>query len=175
MPAAPPLLRALTSVPVGAGTEITGHAPVVARREIFIAAPVDCVWRILADVSRWSEWLPDMTCTGLSAPLRPAAVAHCQTVNHPVDTIVTEVVPFRRMAWAGPMAGILAVQVWTITESGTGLIVQAEESWEGVGLSNHAARFQRSLESSLRAWLRRLKLRSEGFVQAPALGLTAES
>jgi hypothetical protein len=162
-------------VSVGAGTTITRHAPVVARREIFIEAPVDCVWPILADVSRWCEWLPDMTSTGLDGPLRPGAVAHWHDVNHTVSTIVTEVVPFRRMAWAGPMVGILAVQVWTITESGTGLIVRAEESWEGLGLASDAARLQRGLELSLTSWLRRLKLRSEGVIQAPALGLTVES
>ncbi len=162
-------------MPVGAGTEITTHAPVVARREIFIEAPVDCVWRILVDVSRWSEWLPEVTRTGLNAPLRPGAIVQWHAVNHAVSSIVTEVVPFRRMAWAGPMAGILAVQVWTITESGTGVIVQAEESWEGQGLSPQAGRLQRGLQSSLRSWLRRLKLRAEGSIQAPAIGLTVES
>jgi len=167
--------RELTSVAASEGTQINTSAPVVVCNEIVAHAPIDTVWRTLTDVSRWSEWLPDVTRARLALPLRPGAVLEWEVSGQAMPSVVVEVVPFRRLAWAGPMAGVLAIQVWTMTESRMGVVVRSEESWEGAALANHAPRVQRDLEKSLLSWLRRLKMRVESTLCAPALNLTIES
>jgi hypothetical protein len=38
---------------------IDTNAPVFARREIFIEAPIEKVWNIQTGIDRWSEWQRD--------------------------------------------------------------------------------------------------------------------
>jgi hypothetical protein len=45
------------SIPTG----IDGDAPVRARHETDISAPLDTVWRLHADVNAWPAWQTDIT------------------------------------------------------------------------------------------------------------------
>src|SRR5262249_31571835 len=129
------LPRALTSVPAGAGTEISRYAPIVAHREIFIEAPVDCVWRILVDVSRWPEWLPDVA--GLGPHPAPTPGAH--------RAVPAVVGAGRRGARQGLRRAAGAV-VWRGTGRGTGALRGAGDAWGGLALSPTAHALRRPLE-----------------------------
>jgi hypothetical protein len=50
--------------------EINQQAPMVTRKEIFIQAPPDVVWRIHTGINAWSQWQPGIALARTEAPLR---------------------------------------------------------------------------------------------------------
>jgi hypothetical protein len=54
-------------------TGIDGDAPVIARHQIDINAPLDTVWRLQTDVSNWPAWQADITAARLDGPFEPVA------------------------------------------------------------------------------------------------------
>lgn len=41
--------------------EINPQAPLVARKEISIQAPIELVWKLQTDVDAWKEWQPGIS------------------------------------------------------------------------------------------------------------------
>jgi hypothetical protein len=59
--------------------DIDENAPVIAREEVFIGAPLDSIWSLHADISSWSEWQPDIDSSTIEGPLAVGTVFHWQT------------------------------------------------------------------------------------------------
>ena len=57
------------SIPTG----IDGNAPVRARHETDIHAPLDTVWRLHTDVNNWPAWQTDITAAHLDGPFEPGS------------------------------------------------------------------------------------------------------
>jgi uncharacterized protein YndB with AHSA1/START domain len=53
---------------------IDRNAPMAARREIIIAAPVEKVWNVLTDIERWPEWQSDIVTVQLEGGLKVGTV-----------------------------------------------------------------------------------------------------
>lgn len=83
------------------------------RTEIEIAAPVQRVWDVLADVERWSEWNPVLEALRLRGPLQEgtrgtlvlALPSPVRTASIPVRLI--SVRPPHSLAWQGGTAGLM--------------------------------------------------------------------
>jgi hypothetical protein len=141
--------------------DINHQAPVVSRHEVVIHAPVNAIWRIQTDVSRWPEWLEDVSRAELNGPFAEGATFRWETAGLSIVSTIAEVVPFRRLAWSGPSAGITGIHVWTFTELENGVLVRTEESWDGPSAQAHPETLQRALDASLARWLDYLKVRAE--------------
>lgn len=49
--------------------EINQEAPLIAKKEIFIQAPPQAVWKIHTDINSWSQWQPGITLSKLEGAL----------------------------------------------------------------------------------------------------------
>ena len=146
--------------------QIAADAPVVSRHEISVAAPLAVVWALHTDVAAWPSWHPDVDATQPQGALAPGVVFRWQTAGLDITSTVAQVDAPHRIVWGGPADGITGVHVWTFTpvdtESGPGVLVRTEESWDGAPARDGADTLQPALDTSLRSWLR-------------ALGATAEA
>ena len=145
---------------------IDPHAPVIARNQILINAPLDLVWRIQTDVSAWPTWRPEVTQARADGPLAVGSVFHWEEGGLQIVSTVGELDAPHRVAWTGPAQGIEAVHVWELTSTTAGVLVHTEESWSGEPVEAQATQLQPLLDHALRTWLGHLKAHSEASAQA---------
>ena len=90
---------------------------------ISIAAPRESVWRALAAVAHWPEWLPTVSSV---QPLDgdPLKIGARYTVRQPklrpATWVVTELKPLQFFVWEARSAGLLMIASHTIEEIPTG-------------------------------------------------------
>ncbi len=162
-------------LPVGAGelsentskqVEIDQAAPVVSRKEIFIAAPASIVWQLHTDFASWPEWQPDMQYMRAPTIVAPGEKFHWRTEGlEEIASTIQEVKLERSIAWGGSAQGITAVHVWIIEPAPGGVTLRTEESWNGQGLKEQAAMLQPLLDASLDRWLAAIKQEGEAVYQ----------
>ncbi|MFM8321482.1 MAG: SRPBCC family protein [Chloroflexota bacterium] len=140
---------------------INTNAPVFARKEILIHAPVEKVWQIQSDLGSWPNWQPDIAAVQLDGDLRPGAIFRWKAQGLPITSRVHTVEPERRIGWTGTAPGMYAIHNWTFVPQGDATLAITEESLSG-WLTRLMKLFNpRFLEKSLEATLQRLKDRSE--------------
>ena len=57
-------------------TQIDGDAPVLARHETLVQAPIDAIWRLHIAVDEWPTWQKDITVANLAGRFEPGASPH---------------------------------------------------------------------------------------------------
>ena len=144
-------------------TTIDSQAPVVARHEVMVNAPLERVWAAHLAVREWVGWQPDITGLMASADtLAPGVTFDWSSGGLQIHTTVYVVDRQRHETlWGGPAHGVTAVHHWVFTEVERGVRVQTEESWAGEAVGADVPRMQQALDASLIAWLGRLKGHAE--------------
>lgn len=141
--------------------DIEQNAPVIAREEIMIAAPLETVWKLHTDINNWAQWNKDIDSAQLDADALAVGKSFSwTTAGMTIVSTVGEIAPRGRIAWSGDASGIFGVHVWKFMRVEGGAIVQTEESWRGAAV-NKADEQQKALAKSLRAWLESLKREAE--------------
>ncbi len=110
---------------------IDQNAPMTARKEIFIAAPVENVWGVQTDISRWPEWQPDVTSAKLEGDLAVGATFRWKAKGLSINSSIQELEPGRRIGWTGDSIGMQAIHIWTFEPQEDGTRVITEESLSG--------------------------------------------
>ena len=91
----------MTAVP----TEIDRAAPVIARHEIDIEAPLEKVWQLHVDVNSWPSWHSDITEANLEGSLAPGAFFDWTSYGFSVTSTVYELAERSRVLWVEPRVG----------------------------------------------------------------------
>jgi uncharacterized protein YndB with AHSA1/START domain len=141
--------------------EINRRAPVIASDEVFVAAPPEDVWAVLADVDSWPAWNSDVSRARLEGPLAVGSVFRWRSGSVNLVSTFGEVEPGRRLGWTGRAVGTRAVHIWTLIGRDGGTLVETEESFEGWLVRPLKGYMQRTVEKGLESWLRDLKTRVE--------------
>ncbi len=142
--------------------DINTNAPVFARREITIHAPVETVWQIQTDIENWSTWQPDIAIAKLDGDLKAGATFHWKAQGLNITSRLHAVEPNRRIGWTGVALGMYAIHNWAFEARGSDTLAVTEESLSG-WLTRLMKFFDpHFLEKSLEATLRRLKNKAEG-------------
>ena len=144
------------------------------QAEIEINAPVSKVWSLVSDLSRMPQWSPQCRMMRLLGPLRPGT----RTLNlnrrnmlfWPTTSVITEVVPDRKVAFRVP----LNTTVWSYemepTTTGTRL-VETRHAENGVTAVSTAVTkaalggvdsFETELLEGMNQSLARIKAAAEG-------------
>jgi uncharacterized protein YndB with AHSA1/START domain len=142
--------------------EINPHAPMVSRKEIFIQASPEVVWKIQTDINAWRDWQPDIGKSQLDGRLATNSVFKWTSGGFAVTSTLQEVVPQQRIAWTGQAFGTTARHIWTFEPENGGTVVRTEESMEGWLISILKPLMPGFLEKSLDVWLKSLKNKAEG-------------
>ena len=151
-------------MPVPAPAAVVGidaDAPVVSRHEVLVAAPLQALWRLHTDVAGWPAWNSGIDATQPHGPLTVGGSFRWQTAGLDITSTVTQVDEPRRTVWGGPADGITGVHAWTFTDTGAGVLVRTEESWDGDVVRSAAPTLQAALDASLVSWLADLKRTAE--------------
>lgn len=148
------------STPAG----IDRGAPVRARHEIDIRAPLDAVWRLHSDVDSWPAWHTDISAARLDGAFEAGDsfewTSHGFTVTSTIYT-VDKTAERARVLWGGTAGGVTGIHEWVILRTAGGAHVMTQESFSGETVEADAAGAQSILDVSLAAWLELLKATAE--------------
>jgi uncharacterized protein YndB with AHSA1/START domain len=143
-------------------TGIDPGAPVIARHEIDIKAPLDTVWRLHTDVSNWPAWQTDITAARLDGPFQPGnAFTWTSYGSFTVTSTIYAVADRARTLWGGAADGIMGIHEWVFTHTPAGVHVATHESFSGQPVQADTASMQSILDKSLTDWLGHLKATAE--------------
>jgi hypothetical protein len=153
------------STPAG----IDGDAPVLARHEILVRAPLDAIWQLHSAVNDWPTWQKDITAANLAGPFEPGASFEWTSSGLTVTSTIYDVSPptgavspRSRTLWGGTAQGITGIHEWTFTDMTQGVLVATNESFAGAPVADDPSTMQDILDSSLVSWLLHLKAAAEG-------------
>lgn len=141
--------------------EINADAPLVARKEIFIHAPLETVWRIQTDINAWKEWQPDISHSKLDGGLEVGSVFRWTSGGFSVTSTIQIIESLQRIGWTGIALGSRAKHLWIFQRQQDGAVVTTEESMEGWLISLLKLLMPYFLEMSLDVWLKNLKTKAE--------------
>ena len=142
-------------------TGIDRDAPVIARHEIVINAPLDTVWRLQTDVNNWPAWQTDITAARLDGPFEPGNSFTWTSYGFTVTSTIYAVAERARTLWGGAAQGIMGTHEWVYTQTPTGTHVATHESFSGQPVQADATGMQSVLDKSLTDWLGHLKTTAE--------------
>lgn len=111
--------------------DVNDRAPLVARKEIVVAAPVEKLWAMQADINHWPGWQPGVTQAQLDGEVIVGNVFRWKGGGLNITSTLQIVEPPHRIGWTGKAIGIDAVHIWTFEPDGAGTRVRSEESWSG--------------------------------------------
>ncbi len=142
--------------------DIDRNAPVITQDEIVIAAGLNTVWDLLTDIAAWPDWQHEIDRTSLDTCLGVGTIVHWSTAGLAITSTVAELIPHERIAWSGPVDGMVDIHVWRFMPvKDGGVRVQTDESWNGEPAWLDRERMQRALDQSIRSWLESLKRSAE--------------
>ena len=141
--------------------DINREAPVQGVAEIDVAAPVELVWRVQAEVTSWPRWNPDVKSVELNEPMSVGAHFKWNAGGMNIISRLVAVDPPRQLGWTGRAFGLRARHVWRLVPSEAGTRVRTEESLEGPGASILRIPLRVTLRSALARSVRSLKEESE--------------
>lgn len=145
--------------------EINANAPALARHQTLINAPIENVWRLLSDINHWSVWQSDISNAVLEGTLAPGSVFRWKSSGTSVVSQIQEVVPQHRLGWTGKAMGASAKHLWILEPQAGGVLVKTEESFDGWVVILLKGMMQKTLDTSLQAWLMQLKKTAESKAQ----------
>jgi uncharacterized protein YndB with AHSA1/START domain len=139
---------------------IDEYAPVVATREIGVAASPELVWDLLTAMDHWADWNPDVK-TASQPDLHAGAVFRWKAGPVPLTSTLRQVERPQVLGWTGTTMGVRAVHVWRLRSDGDRTIARTEESRTGTLARLFPGMTRRRLQKTLDAWLDHLKAEAE--------------
>jgi hypothetical protein len=141
--------------------DIDRHAPVVAHRQVDIAAPLDFVWHLHTDVNGWPSWNLEITAATIDGEFRPGSSFTWTSWGLTVTSTIHAVEDHSRTLWSGPAQGIMGIHEWRFEQTRSGVRVSTTESFSGDPVEANPDSLRTVLDKSLAAWLGRLKTQAE--------------
>ena len=142
-------------------TEIDSSAPVTARHEVDIDAPLERVWQLHVDVNSWPSWQTDITAAHIDGPFELGVSFDWTSYGFGVTSTVYGLDEQARVLWGGTSGGITGIHEWLFEQTPNGVHVTTSESFAGEPVEADASGMQTLLDASLVAWLGHLKKAAE--------------
>lgn len=142
-------------------TDIDRTAAVVAHHEIDIEAPLERVWDVHTNVDQWPTWNAEVTAARLEGAFVPGTSFTWTSYDFTVTSTIYEVEHRARTLWGGAAQGIMGTHEWVFEPTEEGVRVATTESFAGDPVEADPAGLQAALDTSLTAWLARMKAQAE--------------
>lgn len=140
---------------------IDTNAPVFARKEIVIHAPVEKVWELQTDIENWKRWQPDITAAKLEGALEAGTIFRWKAKGLNIVSTLHTVIPLKQIGWTGLSLGMFAIHNWMFEARGKTTLVVTEESLSGWLTRLMILLDPQFLEKSLETSLNNLKFMAE--------------
>jgi hypothetical protein len=108
--------------------EINQQASLVARKEIFIQAQPQVVWKIQAGINSWSQWQPGIAFSKLEGPLMVGAVFQWKPGGITINSTIEVLERNERIGWTSTAIGTQAGHIWTLKPHKDGTLLTTKES-----------------------------------------------
>lgn len=141
--------------------EINRKAPVVAKAEALIDAPVSLVWQVICDIREWPSWNPAVSSASVYGDYVPGTEFQWTADGVTMISVLQEMSPNKRLLWTGRVPGVRATHAWEFEEREGGTYVKSEESAEGLFARLLSSLFSRMLNNALEKALQSLKQECE--------------
>ncbi|PKL66600.1 MAG: polyketide cyclase [Methanobacteriales archaeon HGW-Methanobacteriales-1] len=141
--------------------KINEKAPVTARAKIEINADPELVWKIMVNIEEWPRWNPEIKSAAIFGDLSVGTKFKWKAGPGTITSQILEVDPPKTLAWKGKTMGIKAIHLWNIDFINEKTVVSTEESWDGIIVHLMKGTMQKSLQKSINAGLKYLKIESE--------------
>jgi hypothetical protein len=146
-------------------------APVVARREITVAARPSVAWTTLTGFERWPAWNPDVAWVRPDGPVAIGMTFRWKSGPGTIRTTIRELDPPRHLLLVGGTLGVAARHDWRLEPGPDGTtVVRTEETWSGPVARLLRARLQARLERRIDERLAHLRAEVERVAAADAAG-----
>jgi uncharacterized membrane protein len=145
-----------------AAAKVDAGAPVVVSRTIDVMAPVEAVWRVLADIEQWPSWNRAVASVSLDGDVAPGTHFAWRAGPSTIRSTLLQVERPSFMAWSGRTLGLQAIHVFALMANGESTEVRTEESYTGLVAWLLRIPLRRALARALGDGLEDLKLRAEG-------------
>lgn len=141
--------------------EINEKAPVVAKQQIGINAPVETVWTILTSINDWPKWQSAITRAQLKGSVEEGTEFIWKSAGINFTSKIHTCQPYQFFGWTGKTIGASAIHNWIFKQLGETTLITVEESMQGFFPSLLTKKFQKNLEEGIRKSLEELKSASE--------------
>jgi len=131
------------------------------QAQVEIAAPPLRVWDLLSNIDQWPKWNMLVQRAALGGPLEPGSVFTWKSKGLTIISTLQEVTPYQRLAWTGRAFGTRAIHSWEIDATDHGSVLRTAESFDGWLPRLMPKTMQRTLDETLPAWLKAIKLEAE--------------
>jgi hypothetical protein len=146
---------------VATPADIDRDAPVVAHHRVDIAAPLDVVWYLHTGVNDWPSWNLEITAAKIEGGFEPGNRFTWTSWDLTVTSTIHAVEDHSRTLWSGPAQGIMGIHEWRFEQTPSGVHVATNESFSGDPVVADPDALRTALDTSLVAWLGRLKTQAE--------------
>jgi uncharacterized protein YndB with AHSA1/START domain len=140
---------------------INRDAPLWAREEVDIDAPIAVVWDVLTNVKDWARWNPAVQSAEMTGPVAPGTEFRWKAGPGTIESRMEVVEPPERLGWTGRTLGLSAIHVWTLKLRDGATHVTTLEFMEGRAARLLRGTIKKNLDTSLEKWVRGLKTESE--------------
>ena len=111
--------------------EVDRTAPVFAAGEVFVVAPADVVWDVIANVGEWPGWQPGISQVELDGPVQVGTTFHWRSGRSKIVSTFREVDRPNAVGWIGKTFGVRAQHKYEVFPDSGGVRLKTEESWRG--------------------------------------------
>lgn len=111
--------------------DIDKNAPLIAKKEIIIKAPIEKVWKIQTDINSWPEWQKEVSSAKLIGGLKKGSTIKWRAMGMGISSTIEDVSKHKVIGWSGKSIGMYAIHFWYFEKSGYKTKVKTEESLSG--------------------------------------------
>jgi hypothetical protein len=133
------------------------NAPVFSEGQIEITASSEALWDLMADISGWPTWNPDVKEVSVQGDVAQGTVFRWKAGPGTITSVLRLVDRPRALGWTGRTFGIDAIHVWRFEPRGGVTIASMEESFDGLVAKLFRRRLQRQLDATTYSGLANLK------------------
>lgn len=111
--------------------KIDSKAPLTAKKQAIINAPISHVWQVQTDINNWPKWQKEVSHAKLQGKLAKGTIFTWKVMGMNITSELQEVIKNKSIGWSGKSIGMNAVHLWRFEKQGDKTKVTTEESLSG--------------------------------------------
>ncbi len=110
---------------------IDAKAPLKAKKDIVVDAPINHVWIVQSDIKNWPKWQKEVSYVNVQGELAKGTVFTWKAMGMSITSELQEVIENKIIGWSGKSIGMSAIHIWKFEKQGNKTVVTTEESLSG--------------------------------------------
>lgn len=90
---------------------IDRNAPLQAKKDVLISAPLEKVWSEFTRIDQWSQWQPGVTSSKLDGPFTTGTMFYWKAKGVNIKSAIRILEPMQSIGWTGKSLGTKAIHI----------------------------------------------------------------